>query len=209
MPRALPLILGLTIAAVVFLVVPAIVRRIGTFNRLVIGIALLSPLAATGVEVARGKMHPSARNVLVGYGLYAFRVCYLLGVQFALLPLMFLVGPVWLLAIFITLADVVVRFLPSVQNLPLPPLCGFVHIGPLDCVPALVACGRSQASLSSQCRYWSMVTSVASMQKGLTATSCGRASDWISGSQENSRLPAAFTSPRSQGSRLVTSAAPI
>ena len=139
MPRALPLILGLTIAAVVFLVVPAIVRRIGTFNRLVIGIALLSPLAATGVEVARGKMHPSARNVLVGYGLYAFRVCYLLGVQFALLPLMFLVGPVWLLAIFITLADVVVRFLPSVQNLPLPPLCGFVHIGPLDCVPALVA----------------------------------------------------------------------
>jgi hypothetical protein len=101
--------------------------------RVIIALLSLVPLAATVLDIIRGRMPGSARNVTVGYLLYASRVSFLLVAQFTIIPILFLVGPVWLFAVFLTVADLVARWGSSADGAGIPVLCDWFEIDPTYC----------------------------------------------------------------------------
>ena len=98
-------------------------------------IALLSlvPLATTILDIVRGRMRGSPHNVAVGYLLYAFRIFFLLIAQFSIIPILFLVGPIWLFAVFLTVADLIARWGSSADGADIPMLCDWFNIAPAYC----------------------------------------------------------------------------
>jgi hypothetical protein len=100
---------------------------------IVIALLSLAPLAATILDVVRGRMRGSPHNIAAGYLLYAFRVFFLLIAQFTIIPILFLVGPVWMFAIFLTVADLIARWGPNADGAGIPLLCDWFDIAPAYC----------------------------------------------------------------------------
>ena len=93
----------------------------------------LTPLAATILDIIRGKMRGSSHNIAAGYLLYAFRIFFLLIAQFTILPILFLVGPAWMFAIFLTVADLIARWGSNADSAGIPILCEWFNIAPAYC----------------------------------------------------------------------------
>jgi hypothetical protein len=100
---------------------------------IVIALLSLAPLAATILDVVRGRVRGSPHNIAAGYLLYAFRVFFLLIAQFTIIPILFLVGPVWLFAIFLTVADLIARWGSNTEGSGIPILCDWFDIAPAYC----------------------------------------------------------------------------
>ncbi|MFL7792618.1 MAG: hypothetical protein AB8I69_10800 [Anaerolineae bacterium] len=100
---------------------------------IVIALLSLAPLAATILDVVRGQMRGSPHNIAAGYLLYAFRIFFLLIVQFTIIPILFLVGPVWMFAIFLTVADLIAHWGSSAEGAGIPLLCDWFDIAPGYC----------------------------------------------------------------------------
>ena len=99
----------------------------------VIALLSLAPLAATILDVMRGQMRGSPHNIAAGYLFYAFRIFFLLIAQFTVIPILFLVGPVWMFAIFLTVADLIARWGPKADGAGIPLLCSWFNIAPAYC----------------------------------------------------------------------------
>ena len=100
---------------------------------IVIVLLMLGPLAASILDVMRGRMRGSLHNVAAGYLLYAFRVFFLLIAQFTIIPILFLVGPVWMFAMFLTIADLIARWGSNTESASIPMLCEWFDIAPAYC----------------------------------------------------------------------------
>lgn len=100
---------------------------------IVIALLAVVPLAAALLDVMRGRMRGSLHNVAAGYLLYAFRILFLLIAQVTIIPILFLVGPVWLFAVFLTVADLIARWGSSVESAGIPMLCDWFDIDPAYC----------------------------------------------------------------------------
>jgi hypothetical protein len=134
----LQILLGFLFVCALVFIGPELVKRLEKPWRIIFMLLPLVPLVAATFDIAQGTMRPSARNLLVGFLLYTFRLVFLLGVQLAVIPIAFLLGPVWLFAIFFTVADIVVRLPPGAEQLSVPTLCYWAKIGHPYCVPALI-----------------------------------------------------------------------
>jgi len=100
---------------------------------IVIALLTLGPLAASILDVMRGRMRGSLHNIAAGYLLYAFRVFFLLIAQFTIIPILFLVGPVWMFAMFLTIADLIARWGSNTESAGIPMLCEWFDIAPAYC----------------------------------------------------------------------------
>ena len=99
----------------------------------VIALLSLAPLAATILDVMRGQMRGSPHNIAAGYLFYAFRIFFLLIAQFTVIPILFLVGPVWMFAIFLTVVDLIARWGSNADGAGIPMLCDWFNIAPAYC----------------------------------------------------------------------------
>jgi hypothetical protein len=100
---------------------------------IVIALLSLAPLAATILDVMRGRMRGSPHNIAAGYLFYTFRIFFLLIAQFTIIPILFLVGPVWMFAVFLTVADLIARWGSNAEGAGIPLLCDWFNIAPAYC----------------------------------------------------------------------------
>jgi hypothetical protein len=148
LPFPLQMVLSLLFLCVLLLFVPALLRGLGKARWIIVVLLLLAPLIAAIVDTIAGRVRPSVRNVVVLYLRYASRAFFVLGVQFVAIPILFLVGPVWLFAIVLTVVDIVTRFIPRITNPGVPVLCDWIGIGQPYCVPALIVYHLASAILA-------------------------------------------------------------
>ena len=99
---------------------------------------LLVPLGLIVADMFQRKASKTPRNLLLGYGYYAYTIGYLLLAQFLLLPILFFMGPMALFFIFISVVDVVSRLVPSLEANSTPILCYWAGIGHPTCTPSLL-----------------------------------------------------------------------
>jgi hypothetical protein len=126
-----------------------LLRRLSHQPVWLLGILLLTPLSAILLDIARGDVLFTRRVVLVGYVLYAFRLLFLLVVQFGAILILFAVGPVWMFTIFLTVVDfIALRWMSVVQERSLPLLCTWCNVSSAACGPALLAYHLASAILA-------------------------------------------------------------
>jgi hypothetical protein len=113
--------------------------QVGKSLWIIILILSLAPLTATILDIMRGRTRLSIHNVAVGYLLYAFRIAFLLTAQFTIIPILFLIGPVWLFAVFLTVADLVARWGANAGDAGTPLFCNWLGIDPTYCGLVLIA----------------------------------------------------------------------
>lgn len=103
------------------------------------GLVLAAPLVATVADIARRQVAFSARALWTGYVTYGFRVLFLLVVQFGAIAVIFLLGPVWFFASFLTISDfIVTRWMPEAPSLGAPLLCRWFNVQPPVCTYLLI-----------------------------------------------------------------------
>jgi hypothetical protein len=109
---------------------------------------LLIPLATALTDVVQGNIRPNLRHLAIGYALYAVRIYFLITVQFLSIPLLFLVGPVWLFASVMTVVEIVLWFMPAVGPGLMAYACTEAGIGTAYCAPAIVVYHGLTATLA-------------------------------------------------------------
>jgi len=120
----------------------------GPAGAIILGLILAAPLVRMLTEIAFGPVRWSWRNLGLGYLAFLLRILFLLGIQFAAVPAMFLLGPVWLLMSLLTLVDLTAHVIPGLEPAPSPVLCYWAGIAEGLCLPAeLLYHGLSAAGL--------------------------------------------------------------
>ncbi len=112
------------------------------FSRFPLGILpfllLLLPMGLIIIDMYKGKVRRSPRNLLVGYGYYSFEALYLLLAQLLLIPVMFFLGPMGIALFLVSIADFVARLSPRLEEAPIQVLCYWTGIGNPWCTPSLI-----------------------------------------------------------------------
>lgn len=175
LPFLQQMLLGAGMLFVLLIGVPRLLRRLGASAWILPSFVLLAPLLAVFADLVQGKVRPKPRNAVVLYALLLSRALFLLFVQFTTVPLFFLVGPVWLFGIFLTLVDVALRLLPGREAPGSWILCRMAGVTGPDCTTVLVAYHLLSAALAFVAyRYGERLLN------GLTEWH-GRWSDWLEG----------------------------
>lgn len=173
LPFLQQMLLGAGTLFVLLVAVPRLLRWLDASAWIVPSFVLLAPLLAVFADLLQGKVRPKARNVVVLYALLLSRALFLIFVQFTTIPIFFLVGPVWLFGIFLTLVDVVLRLLPGREAPASWILCRMAGVAGPNCTTVLVAYHLLSAVLAFVAyRYGERLLD------GLTEWH-GRRSDWL------------------------------
>ena len=101
-------------------------------------LVMLTPLVLTLIDLHRHSFSRTWRNLVVGYGLYSFRIGGMIVIQFAVILTLFTLGPAGFFLQLLGLADLTARrgFHIYVSERPL--LCEWANIGDLPCLPLLL-----------------------------------------------------------------------
>ena len=94
------------------------------------------PMIAIAIDMLQGSVRPNLHNLLVGYGFYSFRIYFLLGAQFIIIPLLFALYPAGFFLQLLGLIDIVIHLLGQAID-PIPFLCGWTGLRPPYCGPGL------------------------------------------------------------------------
>ncbi len=119
-----------------FISIPA---RWGRPYLLIPGLILLLPLLLSGIDLAKGAVRRTGQNLIWGYALYAFQTNYLLLVQFATIPIAFILYPAGFFLQLMSLIDGAVRLFSQTTPDSLPLLCNWFKVGQAACGPALIS----------------------------------------------------------------------
>ena len=111
---------------------------LGAIRWSICGLFAVVPLAMSAADWAKAQPRLTMRYLLGGYILHAYGMLYLVFAQLLLVPLLFLVGPVWVLMLFLTVADLVMMWIPTVAHSGVPLLCQWAGMAPPRCITALV-----------------------------------------------------------------------
>ena len=137
------LMLGVVTAVLIIFALIAFVISIPTrWGRpylLIPGLILLLPLLLSGIDIAKGTVRRTGQNLVWGYALYAFQTNYLLLVQFATIPIAFVLYPAGFFLQLMSLIDSAVRLFSRITPDSLPLLCNWFKVGEAACRPALVS----------------------------------------------------------------------
>lgn len=102
-------------------------------------IVLLLPLLLSGIDLAKGTVRRTGQNLVWGYARYAFQTNYLLLVQFATIPIAFVLYPAGFFLQLLSLIDGAVRLFSHTTPDSLPLLCNWFKVGQAACGPALIS----------------------------------------------------------------------
>jgi hypothetical protein len=106
---------------------------------LIPGLLLLLPLLLSGIDLAKGTVRRTGQNLVWGYALYTFQTSYLLLVQFATIPIAFVLYPAGFFLQLMSLIDGAVRLFSQTTPDSLPLLCNWFKVGQAACGPALIS----------------------------------------------------------------------
>ena len=131
----------LTAVALIFLLIGWLITlpaRLGYRALTLPLLVFLTPLVLTLIDQYRGSFSRTWHNLVVGYGLYSFRIVGMIMIQFAVILTLFALGPAGFFLQLLGLADWVARqgFHTYVSEQPL--LCEWANMGDLPCIPLLL-----------------------------------------------------------------------
>jgi hypothetical protein len=99
---------------------------------------LLIPLAITLIDIVQGNVRRTLINLIWGYVLYSFQAIYLLLIQFATIPIAFVLFPAGFFLQLISIVEGGIRLFSSGTPDSLPVLCEWFNVDAAVCAPALV-----------------------------------------------------------------------
>jgi hypothetical protein len=117
----------------------SIPARWGPPYLLIPGLLLLLPLLLSGIDLAKGTVRRTGQNLVWGWTLYAFQTTYLLLVQFATIPIAFVLYPAGFFLQLMSLIDGAVRLFSRTMPDSLPLLCNWFKVGEAACGPTLIS----------------------------------------------------------------------
>lgn len=101
-------------------------------------LSVLVPLALVIIDLAKHTIKRTARNFLVGFGLYLFRIYGMLLIQFITIPVAFMLFPAGFFLQLLSLADLVARWGFQLYAGERPILCEWFNL--VDgCTPGLIS----------------------------------------------------------------------
>lgn len=129
---------AVVLAFTLIIFVVTIPARLGRGALILPWLFILVPLAVTLVDLYKGSYARTLRNLALGFGLYSFRIYGLLGIQFAVIAVGFVLGPAGVFLQLMGLGDMVARwgFDYFVSERPL--LCTWANVGEPFCNPLLL-----------------------------------------------------------------------
>ena len=129
---------GIVLIFVLIVFIGSIPARLGRPYLFLPMLILLVPLAIIIIDIAKGTVRRTASNLAWGYALYSFKIIYLLLVQFATIPIAFVLFPAGFFLQIISIIEGVIRFFSSGTPGSLPILCEWFNVGANACGPSLV-----------------------------------------------------------------------
>ncbi len=131
-------ITGIVVIFVLIIFIGSIPGRLGRPYLLLPMLILLVPLGIIIIDIAKGTVRRTVGNLAWGYALYSFKIIYLLLVQFATIPIAFVLFPAGFFLQIISIIEGVIRFFSSGTPDSLPVLCEWFNVGANACGPSLV-----------------------------------------------------------------------
>ncbi|MEZ4589570.1 MAG: hypothetical protein R3D55_00285 [Chloroflexota bacterium] len=135
------LIAGLLAIVLVFVLISLIISlpaRVGHDYLVLPWLTVLVPLAMVIIDLTQQKIKRTARNFVLGFCLYLFRIYGLLLIQFVTIPIAFVLFPAGFFLQLLSLGDLVARWGFNVYVGERPLLCEWFNL--LDsCTPGLIS----------------------------------------------------------------------